>query len=66
MTMNDEQQNCPYCHGKEPIWDGHGPHGIVLSIIYGNFLDAFSRTVRTGQGSKINYCPMCGRRLVDE
>lgn len=70
MSMTEEQNNCPYCHD----FDGHGPElfkcnydradaSIELKdkvISFDNSDGAF-----TFGEFKINYCPMCCRKLEE-
>ena len=59
--MTKEQQECPYCHDKEDLLQKYDDKvyivdGDVLTI------DPFSNEAEFME-RKINYCPMCGRKL---
>ena len=61
---------CPYCDGASPLVLGHtSDRGIAITQMTGggHSLIAYGYDVH-GSGSngltaKINYCPMCGKRL---
>lgn len=65
------QENCPYCHDQKDIINtldhsrlyiaGMEQPGQVVHI-YDNRLICEEQTI---ESRKINFCPMCGRRLGD-
>lgn len=72
MKLNEKHTNCPYCHEqqKDIINTLDHSHLYVAGIeqpgqvvhIYDNLLICEERTI---ESRKINFCPMCGRRLGD-
>lgn len=61
MSETKEQQECPYCHGD----------GVVINGDYMQIeIDGQSRAIAAYGDRKamllINYCPMCGRKLVHD
>ncbi|OBU97835.1 hypothetical protein A7B51_00225 [Lentilactobacillus parabuchneri] len=76
MSENDNQQRCKYCH--EPFLDfsGRTDYEIDLddtaycgtddegNLEFGAYFD--SGCASKIEAVKINYCPMCGRKLVEE
>lgn len=57
---------CDYCEGAKPLILGKtNDYGIV--ILHPNRLNAYGYDVHGPKSNglivKINYCPMCGRRL---
>lgn len=68
--MTEEQKNCPYCHD----FDGHGPDLFKCDSDYESasiYLEDNTITFDNSDGSrmsgafKINFCPMCGRKLEE-
>ena len=69
--LNGVEKMCEYCEEAVPLKIGKtNDYGIVIR--YPNYLEAYGYNVHgmgsNGMGSnglevKINYCPMCGRRL---
>ncbi|MFT8556664.1 hypothetical protein [Liquorilactobacillus hordei] len=65
MENNAEQQKCEYCHGgikARPIIE----ESSVFLAFDENGIVAFGNdgSVTTGEEyTRINYCPMCGRKL---
>ncbi|MFT9003165.1 MAG: hypothetical protein ABF991_00485 [Liquorilactobacillus hordei] len=64
MKSNVEQQQCEYCHAKP-----------IIDVLYQGAFLAFDEdgvvafgndgSVTTSEHyARINYCPMCGRKLV--
>lgn len=74
--LTDEQKHCPYCHD-----DGQGLGLAKRDLIYGEYHDGNIIAAQIFDGKtlilsdqlnileelqKINYCPMCGRRLNND
>jgi len=53
---------CKYCECKHPLIDSEL---FELRIVYGNSLTANYNGKGNDTVKKINYCPMCGRKLGD-
>lgn len=74
--LTDKQENCKYCHD-----DGHGFGLAERDLISGEYHDGniFAAQIFDGktlrlsdqlnileEHQKINFCPMCGRRLSND
>lgn len=57
---------CKYCEDEKKI-EERKDDNIYFSI-YGRFLRVRGRvlSILLGRAVKINYCPMCGRKLVED
>lgn len=79
MTMTKQQEKCPYCHNeigktRYALIDNHfytndeyiegtvdiNSNDKTLVLTIGDCYEDYSDEI------KINYCPMCGRKLSDE
>lgn len=68
--MNKE--NCEFCVGGKALVIGKANDDVGIAIRYQNRLIAYGYDIyglyglgSNGISTKINYCPMCGRRLTD-
>lgn len=81
MELTEKQKNCKYCHSEKiligtpldviTVHVSNDPHSYSLKVVYD-----FSKTavddeefMKAPFGSVdrvINYCPMCGRYLLNE
>lgn len=59
MSWFNKREKCPYCTQTMPFMSRKG---IELRIVYGNQLFTSDESKQTN--ITINYCPMCGRKLV--
>ena len=59
VNETEEQQRCKYCHGDSELIMDDGDYGGIDVYISGNIL-----TIDYINETSINYCPMCGRKLV--
>ena len=63
----EKEKECLYCQGGKPLIIGKtNDYGIAIQ--HPNRLNAYGYDIH-GTGSnglliKINYCPMCGRKLI--
>lgn len=60
--MNEDLMQKPFL-----AYSHHGKfEGIIVELfIYGNSLGLYSELTETFGEMKINYCPMCGRKLTE-
>lgn len=75
--MNKEQEKCPYCQSKKAIFSSDGTYedgytGVDRYEYMNAYIDSAELTVihnfevgYVEQHKKINYCPMCGRKLLN-
>lgn len=60
--MKSSKEICKYCHGKKYRQMIRTDGTEVLSIDENNNLEIMPEFVY----AKINYCPMCGRKLTND
>jgi len=66
VSMTEEQENCPYCHGQKGIApNGEESYDEEAEGIFliGNEIRAQADCGWIVFKGKINYCPICGRKL---
>lgn len=61
MSETKKQQECIYCHGDSELIMSETFGGADV-YVSGNMLKVYAIYTR---GALINYCPMCGRKLVE-
>ena len=64
-NMAEEQENCSYCHDGKGIGDSeekYDEEAEGIFIIDGEIISQADCGCIRSKG-KINYCPMCGRKL---
>lgn len=64
--LEEKQANCPYCH-NDPIQADmlkkYTDDNMYIVYLKSNTLNLEAAGLRTSE--KVNYCPMCGRKLGD-
>lgn len=69
MKLTEKQKNCPYCHGMMDLLPAIPSHTRHLTIVEGNngkYAEVlFNKEDHADWLIYIDYCPMCGRRLID-
>lgn len=72
MKLTEKQKNCPYCHEKgaehyvKMIQDIPGCGMGLMLRNDGWHIWTSLRLTYVGSLKPINYCPMCGRYLLNE
>ncbi len=81
MKLTEKQKNCPYCHSEKSligtpldeitVYVANDLHSHSLKVVYDFSNGAvdneeFMNAPFGGVGRLINYCPMCGRYLLND
>lgn len=63
-TRNNGKEKCEFCEKEKRIEEIKNDN--IYCTIYGRFLRIQGKifSINFGRVLKINYCPMCGRKLV--
>ena len=67
MKLTEKQKHCPYCRDRANLLQLNDEHPIESDIVYINKNGYLNSETDNGHVyRKINYCPMCGRKLNEE